>query len=362
MVGEPPAIEPVAAIGVIGGGQLGRMLALAAARLGFDTHIYATEAHSPAARVAARETVASLTDAAALAAFADACAVITYEMEQLPAGALAQALPHAVLRPGLTALRIAQDRLEEKRFAAQCGARTAPYAPISAADDLAPALAAVGTPAILKTRRDGYDGKGQRRIAHADDLAPAWAALGNAPCLLEGVVAFEREVSLILARGVDGTVAAYPLTCNVHENGILRQSIAPDIGDGAHGPAARAIAQTMADALEYVGVLGVEFFLCADGLVVNEIAPRVHNSGHWTMEGAWCDQFEQHIRAITGWPLGDPGMRCESAVMTNVLGADANDWPRLAGDGRVAVHNYAKGAPSPGRKMGHWTECRELKR
>lgn len=348
-------IAPGATIGVVGGGQLGRMIALAAARLGFDVHVYATEPDAPAARVAAAATVGAFDDLARLKRFAEPCAVITHELEHLPVDALMALHASTPVRPTPRAVAIAQDRLEEKRFAAACGAATATFATIDAANDAETALAAVGAPAIFKTRRFGYDGKGQALVRSAADIHEAWAAHGRAPAIVEGVVRFHREVSVIGARGVDGAFAAYDLAENRHEEGILRESRAPAPDSAALQDDAVGFTRRMMDRLDYVGVMAVEFFDAPGGLLVNEIAPRVHNSGHWTDGGAWCDQFEQHVRAIAGWPLGDPARRGGEVVMTNLLGESVNAATELLRDPRLRLNHYGKRAATPGRKTGHIT-------
>lgn len=348
-------LAPGAVIGVLGGGQLGRMIALAAARLGFDVHVYASEADSPAARVAAAATVGAYDDVAQLQRFAAPCAVVTYELEQLPVEAVTAIETVAPVRPSPQALAIAQDRLEEKRFAAACGAATAPFAVVDSEEDAEAALAAVGAPAILKTRRFGYDGKGQTRVADLGGLRAAARALEGAPAILEGVVPFRREVSVIAARGLDGAFAAYDLTENHHEAGVLRESRAPAPECDALTPPAVALAARMMEQLAYVGVMGLELFDAPNGLAVNEIAPRVHNSGHWTEGGAWCDQFEQHVRAIAGWPLGDPGRRGAEVVMTNLLGSAVAATRELLAEPRLRLVHYGKRQASDGRKMGHVT-------
>ena len=355
MISDAPApIPPGGVVGVCGGGQLGRMLAMAAARLGLRTHVYAPEADPPAGDVAWRVTQGGWDDPAALARFAATVDVVTFEFENVPVAAaefLAELVP---VRPSAHALGIAQDRAAEKRFAAEIGLATAPWAEVNRPADLGPALAATGLPAILKTRRLGYDGKGQARIAVADGAQAAWEALGAAPCILEGVVAFQREVAVIAARGLDGAVVCYDPVETRHEDGILRRAIVPATLPARLAQDAVLAAGRVVTALDYVGVMGVEMFAAPGGLILNEIAPRVHNSGHWTLDACAVDQFEQQIRAVCGWPLGD-GSRHADAVMENLLGDEAADWPRLAAEPGLRLHLYGKGAPRPGRKMGHWT-------
>ena len=346
-------IPPGETIGILGGGQLGRMIAMAAAQLGYRCHVYAPEADSIAAEVAAQFTCAAWDDAEAMARFAADCAVVTYEFENIPVSDLA-ALGSAVLTPNARALEVAQDRLNEKAFVAGLGGRPAPFSPVATAGDLAAAIAAIGTPGILKTCRDGYDGKGQWRImspadAHAVELT-------GTPLVYEGFVRFEAEFSVIACRGADGDVRFWDSAGNEHEGGILARSTvpAPDV-IAAHVPEARDLARKVADALDYVGVLTLEFFATADGPVFNEMAPRVHNSGHWTIEGALTSQFENHVRAICGLPLGDTALACKGAVMKNLIGDDAHDWPLILSDPANHLHLYGKAAARPGRKMGHVT-------
>jgi 5-(carboxyamino)imidazole ribonucleotide synthase len=342
----PERLAPGATIGILGGGQLGRMLAVAAARLGLHAHIF--EAGDACAAEMAREwTRASYDDAAALRAFAAAVDVVTYEFENVPVAAVDTVAEAAPVRPGRRALEVGQDRLVEKDFLRGLGLRVAPYAAVDGPAD----LAGLPVPGILKTRRLGYDGKGQARFADAADAPGALAALAGAPAIAEGFVIFEREISVIAARGLDGAVVAYDPGENVHRAGILHTTTVPARVSPSIAQDAVLVAGRILNALDYVGVIGVEMFVTADGLVVNEIAPRVHNSGHWTLDGALVDQFEQHVRAIAGWPLGD-GARHSDAVMTNLIGDEVAAAPAMTG---VAVHLYGKAESRPGRKMGHVT-------
>ncbi|SMH35532.1 5-(carboxyamino)imidazole ribonucleotide synthase [Maritimibacter sp. HL-12] len=345
-------LAPGATIGILGGGQLGRMLSVAASRLGLKTHIFEPGANPPAGHVADRVTTAPYDDEAALRAFGESVDVITYEFENIPTDALDILEKLAPIRPNREALRISQDRLTEKGFIESCGLTVAPHAPVDSAPDLLAALTAIGAPAILKTRRLGYDGKGQARLGTGDDAAEALKTIGEAPAILEGFIDFEREVSVIVARGLDGAVACFDPGENVHKGGILATTTVPAAVDDARAKAAMQAAQTIAEKLDYVGVMGVEFFVTAAGLVVNEIAPRVHNSGHWTQNGCVIDQFEQHIRAVAGWPLGD-GRRHANVVMENLIGDDMARVPALAADPANALHLYGKAEAKPGRKMGH---------
>jgi 5-(carboxyamino)imidazole ribonucleotide synthase len=350
-------IAPGATIGIIGGGQLGRMLALAAAPLGFRVHIFDPHERPCAADVAADFTRAAFDDVAALERFAAACDVVTYEFENLPVGPLATIA--AKLRPGTDSLAIAQDRCAEKAFVEQAGARPAPWRAIDGPEDIVAAVEALGLPLVLKTRRDGYDGKGQAWLRTPEDAAGAWDRLGGRPLVAEQAIRFDAEFSVVLARGADGSLAFFDSTRNLHEDGILRRSELP-AGDLIAGQVeqARAQAGAIAKRLGHIGVLTVEYFACADGPLVNEIAPRVHNSGHWTIEGAATSQFAQHIRAITGLPLGSTALRSNAVTMDNLIGDEIHNWPELAADTQAALHLYGKGAPRPGRKMGHVTRLR----
>ena len=346
-------LPPGSIIGILGGGQLGRMLAMSAAQLGFKTHIFAPEADSVAADVATQFTCADWHDAAALTAFARACAVITYEFENVPVGPLA-ALDQSKLAPPPKALEVAQDRLSEKQFVEALGGRPAAYAPVQTANDLHDAVAAIGAPGILKTRRDGYDGKGQWPIDADVDLPQI--AFPQSGCVYEGHVDFAAEFSVILVRGRDGAVRFWDSTHNTHEGGVLAHCELPapaivgeQLGD------ARALAQRIAEELGYIGVMTCEFFATPDGPVFNEMAPRVHNSGHWSIEGAATSQFENHIRAIVGAPLGDTALIAPRMVMDNLIGAEALDLARHLADAQAHVHLYGKVEARAGRKMGHIT-------
>lgn len=346
-------LKPGARIGILGGGQLGRMLALDAARLGFDVHIFTPEDNSPAARVAAACTVAPYDDVDAVARFAAGVDVVTYEFENVPVETAKAAAQHAPLRPGVKALEVCQDRVTEKRFVNDAGIETTPWLAVASVQEAAGAVAALGVPSILKTRRLGYDGKGQQVIRDAGEAAAAFDALGGVPCILEAFAPFTREVSVVAARSADGQVAAYPLAENRHEGGILRTSIAPAPGADALAGEALRIASAILQGLDYVGVLAVELFVLEDGrLWVNEIAPRVHNTGHWTMDACAVSQFEQHVRAVAGWPLGNPAAH-SAARMDNLIGDDVMRWQALASEPGVCLHLYGKGDAREGRKMGH---------
>ncbi|HEY4124614.1 MAG TPA: 5-(carboxyamino)imidazole ribonucleotide synthase [Rhizomicrobium sp.] len=347
-------VAPGGTIGILGGGQLGRMLALAAARLGLRTHIYSDEENAPAFQVSAFRTHARYDNEAALAAFAGACNAVTFEFENVPSATAEFLADHVPVNPGPHALGVCQDRLAEKNFVASLGLKTPVFASVASAEDAQSALAEVGTPAVLKTCRMGYDGKGQAKIATADDIVRALAAFKGAPAILESFVDFSFEASVVAARGADGSFAAYDPPENAHENHILKRSTVPSRLSAAQENEAKAIARKIAAAFGYVGVFAVELFVGRDGaLLVNEIAPRVHNSGHWTIEACIISQFEQHIRAVAGWPLGD-GSRHSDAVMENLIGEEANEWHALAARGG-ALHLYGKSEARAGRKMGHIT-------
>lgn len=341
-----------AVIGILGGGQLGRMLSVAASRLGFRTHVFEPGANPPAGHVADQVTTAGYDDQAALRAFAETVDVITYEFENIPTEALDVLEALRPIRPGREALRVSQDRLVEKEFLQGLGLTTAPFADVSDMASLEAALAEIGTPAILKTRRFGYDGKGQARIMASGDAEQALADMAGAPAILEGFVDFQFEVSVIAARGLTGEVACFDPGENVHEGGILRTTSVPANLRPMMQADAVLLAGKILNALDYVGVMGVELFVTSQGLVVNEIAPRVHNSGHWTQQGCAVDQFEQHIRAIAGWPLGD-GARYADVVMENLIGEDMDRVADIAKEPGSSLHLYGKAEVKPGRKMGH---------
>jgi 5-(carboxyamino)imidazole ribonucleotide synthase len=360
----PTPLTPGSTIGILGGGQLGRMLAMAAARLGLKTHIYSPHADSPAFDVASARTIGAFDDADALADFADTVDVITYEFENVPAGSVAVLAQLCPVRPDPAALAASQDRLAEKEFLSSLGIETAFYVPVEDAGALIRAVAKIGRPAILKTRRLGYDGKGQITIREGSDLAASFRSLGNVPSILEAVVPFVKEISVIAARGLDGQFAAYDVTENVHVNHILSTSRAPAAIDQAAADAAIAAARTIADALDYVGVLAVEIFVTEEAgpgrrrtqkIKVNEIAPRVHNSGHWTLDGTICSQFEQHVRAIAGWPLGSTKRHGAMVTMQNLIGDEVMSFAEILAEPGACLHLYGKAEARPGRKMGHVT-------
>jgi 5-(carboxyamino)imidazole ribonucleotide synthase len=347
-------LEPEATIGILGGGQLGRMLALAAARLGFKCHVFAPSPDSPAFDVVHRVTCADYTDTEALDRFAADVDLVTYEFENVPAETAAFLAARVAVLPDPAILATTQDRLAEKNFVASLGIATAAFAEISSPADLKTAVARIGRPAVLKTRRFGYDGKGQVTIRNGDPDA-AWREVGAQPCILEAFVAFEREVSVVAARGHAGAVECFDVTENEHRDHILKTSRVPATLSQRDAAQARRIAEIIAQKFGYIGVLAVEMFVLRDGeLLVNEIAPRVHNSGHWTLDGASISQFEQHIRAVAGWPLAKP-IRRGRVEMTNLIGREVEDYRRYLNLPGVAVHLYGKTAIRPGRKMGHVT-------
>jgi len=350
-------LPPGSTIGILGGGQLGRMLSVAASRLGLRTHIYNDEPDAPAFDVAAETTVGAYDDPDAITAFAKSVGVVTCEFENIPAQALEIAGRESRVFPPPKSFEVAQDRLVEKDFVSGLGIAVAPYVAVESLGDLKEALARMRPPALLKTRRFGYDGKGQVMIHTLCESETAWEKIGAAPSVLEGVIRFEREISVIAVRSQDGETRFYDVVENVHQGGILATSRVPsDISDSAVFEA-RKIAGRIAEALGHVGVLCVEMFQReaeAPHLIVNEIAPRVHNSGHWTIDACLVSQFENHVRAICGWPLGDVG-RHSDAVMTNLIGADVDAWRDLAGEPGTGVHLYGKAESRPGRKMGHVT-------
>ena len=352
-------LPPGSTVGILGGGQLGRMLALAAARLGLDVVVLTPDEDSPASRVVKQTIVGAYDDPAALKAFAAACDVITYEFENVPADTVDALIDlGAEVAPGPLALAVAQDRVSEKTFLNAVGAPTVPFEAIDKAGDIPAAAKALGHPALLKTRREGYDGKGQVWIERSEGETDAFSTIGGKPAILEGRADFVRELSVIAARGRDGEIALYPLSDNHHEGGVLRRTLAPAEVSRATAEQAERIAIQILTGLDYVGVMGVELFELADGrLLVNEIAPRVHNTGHWTQDGAATDQFEQHIRAVAGWPLG-PTDALRRVEMLNLLGEEADAWAKLASEPDTRLHLYGKRETVAGRKMGHVNRLR----
>ncbi len=359
---EPSApAHPVRTLGILGGGQLGRMLALAAARLGIASVVFCPDEASPAFAVSAAHVVADYEDEVALARFAAMVDVVTYEFENVPARTAAVLEALVPVRPGARSLEVSQDRLSEKSFLADLGIPTAPFHAVDTLDDLRAGLAATGFPAVLKTRRFGYDGKGQAKIATPDDVEPAFAAMNGRPSILEGWVPFAREISVLTARGLDGAVVTFDVPENEHRHHILKYSRVPaDLAPGA-AAAARAIGERVAAALDHVGVVAVELFVLetpeGERLVANEIAPRVHNSGHWTESACLVSQFEAHVRAVAGLPLGEP-VRHSDVEMENLIGDDAGDPERFLAEPGASLHLYGKAEIRPGRKMGHVNRIR----
>jgi 5-(carboxyamino)imidazole ribonucleotide synthase len=352
-------LKPGATVGILGAGQLGRMLAMSALKIGLRCHVYAPEDEAPAYDAAHARTTAAYEDEAALRRFADACDLITFEFENVPTETLEFLERLKPVRPNPRSLALTQDRLTEKTFLRGLGLETAPFADVADAGGLVRAVRDIGRPSILKTRRFGYDGKGQTMIREGSDLDAVYQALGGGPMILEGFVAFEREVSVIAARSLEGAVASYDLCENEHERHILARTRVPARVHPALAPRAREIAQKTLAGLDYVGVIGVEMFCARDvhggeRLIVNEIAPRVHNSGHWTIECAETSQFEQHMRAIAGWPLGATTRRGE-VEMRNLVGEEADDWRDILAEPGMSLHLYGKLETRPGRKMGHVT-------
>ncbi len=354
-----PVLKPGDTIGILGGGQLGRMLAMAAARLGLRCQVFSSDPDSPAFDVVQNATCAEYADVEALELFASDCDVITYEFENIPAGTAMVLAARKPVLPNLNILQTTQDRLAEKDFITKLGIGTAAYADVGSAAELRAAMTKIGLPAVIKTRRFGYDGKGQAIVREGDDPQQVWDDLGTRSAILEAFVPFEREISVIAARSADGQVECFDVTENQHRDHILKFSTAPADVSEAVAAQARAIAEKIASALDYVGVFAVELFVVpgenGPTLLVNETAPRVHNSGHWTLDGASVSQFEQHIRAIAGWPLGKP-LRHGQVTMTNLIGDDVLDYAKWLTVPGATVHLYGKGAPRPGRKMGHVTE------
>ena len=347
-------LSPGSTLGILGGGQLGRMLSQAASRLGFDVVILDPQPDCPAARVSRAQITAPYDDPDALQALGRLCDVVTFEFENVPASSVETlAGAGALVAPGPTALAVAQDRVDEKTYLNAVGAVTADFASVTTLGDLTKAIDKLGLPAVLKTRREGYDGKGQVWIRDAAEAEAAFDAIGRRPAVLEAAAVFNRELSVIAARGHDGVVAVYPLGENIHANGVLKTTLAPAAVDAKTQARAVEIASAVLDGLDYVGVMGIELFDMGDGvLLVNEVAPRVHNTGHWTQDGCICDQFEQHIRAIVGWPLG-PTEAHASIEMTNLLGDEVDQWRTLAAEPNARLHLYGKHEARAGRKMAH---------
>jgi 5-(carboxyamino)imidazole ribonucleotide synthase len=348
-------LAPGSTIGILGGGQLGRMLAIAAAQLGYRSHIYAPEASGPATEVSAEWTKAAYDDADALARFAAGVGVVTYEFENVPPAALDRLEALVPIRPGKRSLEVSRFRPAEKGLVRELGGRTAPYRAVETLDALREAFTEIGAPSILKTSSLGYDGKGQVRLRDASELESAWEAVRGAPCVLEGFVSFDAEFSVLLCRSESGETAVWDTPENVHTHGILDTSTVPARASVlGQTPEAIALARKVVDALDHIGLLTCEFFATSEGPVFNEMAPRVHNSGHWTIEGAVTSQFENHIRAVCGLPLGSTARTGARVEMKNLIGEAANDWPAILRDPAAKLHLYGKHV-RPGRKMGHVT-------
>lgn len=359
----PTVLPPGSVIGILGGGQLGRMTALAAANLGYKTHIFCQDAQEPAAQVTNRVTLGAFDDLAALKAFAKQCAVVTLEWENVPIAAVNAVQSVTPVYPGAPVLEVAQDRVNEKSFARSIGLGTADFAPVASAAELAAALAKIPAPALLKTRCMGYDGKGQIRIKPGDKPEAIWAEIGGAPCILEAMVPFAYEVSVIVARRADKTTAAFPPVRNIHQDGILAETHAPADMPEALANEAVAAATRLTEALGVVGLLAVEMFVlpqpnaAGQSILINEIAPRPHNSGHWTIDACVTSQFEQLVRSVCGLPLGATTPRGH-AIMHNIIGNLAMDWLRWLAEPNAHLHLYGKAEAKPGRKMGHVTVIR----
>ena len=352
-------LPPGSTIGILGGGQLGRMMSVAASELGYHVHIYCPEADCPAAEVSKLHTKADYTDEDALIEFAQAVDIITLEFENIPLIAAKTAEKHGKLAPSSAVLEICQHRLKEKIFIRGCDIETAPFAHARDLDEAKAAIDKIGTPCILKTCTMGYDGKGQMKIESPDELETAWINLASDDVIVEGFVPFEKEASVIVARNALGGIACYPLVENIHKNHILHQTIAPGDFSEATQKQAKDIATTLATNLELVGIMAVELFVCGDKLIVNELAPRPHNSGHWSMDACQVSQFEMAIRAVVGLPLLDINQH-SSAVMTNLIGHDVNEWKALSSEPNTSLHLYGKKETKPGRKMGHVTRVEPL--
>jgi 5-(carboxyamino)imidazole ribonucleotide synthase len=360
--GVSAPLPPGSTIGILGSGQLGRMLAMAAARLGLHTHVYCAES-GPAFDVAGRATKAAFDDKAALTRFAGTVQAVTYEFENVPIATATHLAELVPVRPPVKALEVAQDRLAEKEFISGLSIPVAPFRSVASVAELKAALAGIGTDAILKTRRLGYDGKGQASLSPGGDVGAAWNTVAARPSVLEQRIAFMCEISVLAVRSQRGDLATYDCPVNTHEGGILRRSVVPTNLPDADIARARDIARAIADALDYTGVLAVEMFHLGDGvplserLLVNEIAPRVHNRGHWTIEACAVSQFENHMRAVAGWPLGSTE-RHSDAEMVNLIGRDALEWQKLAAEPGACLHLYGKREARAGRKMGHVTRLR----
>ncbi|MCW6536538.1 5-(carboxyamino)imidazole ribonucleotide synthase [Sphingomonas lycopersici] len=351
-------LPPGSTIGILGGGQLGRMLASAAAELGYRTHVLAPDRESVAAQTASAMIRADYHNHVVLADFAAQCDVVTYEFENIAVEPVEWLAARVPVHPTPASLSAGQDRIAEKSFVAELGGRPARWAAVDSRESLDAAIATIGTPAVLKTTRMGYDGKGQARLLSPADADAAWAAIGG-PAVLEAFVEFSHEFSIVLVRGHDGAMVSYPPPWNVHEDGILARSTLPAPAEiAAQWTEAAALTGRIAETLGHVGVLTAEYFATAEGPVFNEMAPRVHNSGHWTIEGAVTSQFENHIRAICGLPLGDTALTAPAIEMENLIGDAWERWPAVLAEPDAHLHLYGKREARPGRKMGHVTRLK----
>lgn len=345
-------------IGILGGGQLGQMLSMAAARLGFKTHIFEPSENPPASNVASKFTRAEYDDYDALKQFASSVDVVTYEFENIPTAALDIIETQSEIFPNREALKISQDRLIEKEFINKLGFKTASFCEVNSIEELIHAINQIGAPSILKTRRFGYDGKGQVKVQPSSKPEEIWKNLGEKALILEGFINFSSEFSVIGSRSKDGQISCFDPGENVHKDGILRTTTVPAHLTNQQKTEAVLITAKILETLKYVGVIGIEFFLEKNSLVINEIAPRVHNSGHWTQNGCTVDQFEQHIRAITGWKLGN-AERHSDVIMENLIGDEIYKTNQLVEDGSIALHLYGKADVNPGRKMGHFNRIKK---
>lgn len=345
-------------IGILGGGQLGQMLSMAASRLGFKTHIFEPSENPPASNVSSKFTRAEYDDYNALEKFASSVDIVTYEFENIPTAALDIIETQSEIFPNREALKISQDRLIEKEFINKLGFKTASFYEVNSLEELIHAMNQIGTPSILKTRRFGYDGKGQIKVQSSSKPEEIWRNLGEKALILEGFINFSSEFSVIGSRSKDGQISCFDPGENVHKDGILRTTTVPAKLTNQQKTEAVLITAKILEALKYVGVIGIEFFLEKNSLVINEFAPRVHNSGHWTQNGCTVDQFEQHIRAISGWKLGN-AERHSDVVMENLIGDEIYKTNQLIEDGSIALHLYGKADVNPGRKMGHFNRVKK---
>lgn len=347
-------LPPLSTIGILGGGQLGRMMAMAAAQMGYHVHIYCPEENCPASEASKYTTTGKYDDTAALVKFAKSVDVVTYEFENIPAEPVAEITKYANVFPSPQILATSQHRVLEKQEINKMGIATAPFVPVSSVGGLHEATQKIGIPSVLKTARMGYDGKGQFMLKSVNDIEKAWEKLGGSELILEGFVDFSMEISVIVARDIKGNIQCYCPVQNIHKNHILHETIAPAPISEKLATEAENIAKKIADGLNLVGLLAIEMFVTADGILVNELAPRPHNSGHWTIDAAITNQFEQTIRAVCGLVLGNPARLCD-ARMLNLIGDDVDDWEKYSSEKNAKLHLYGKKETKPGRKMGHVT-------